>query len=271
MTAKRHICRIFLLSVAYYCRKHQTFSVLQQSPRHQKWCFMNYFEAIEGVLCKITPTFCLNQKPSDETDEWNSNISLTCEYSLPNLFFSPYYLGSLHMSPKIMLEDSWAVKSLNFKKFQHLSPAATWVCQNPMWLNVTLTWQIGLKWKKFRDERFHHRHLFLSFNKYRISPFFSTFLTLPPSFSLSCLGDWWSWGEPECERGPQRADEDCLHKACLKAGTVASAALCVCVGEKKLACVHFSKSVCVFSVVSTPHSLIKGRGQPLKWRLSLKE
>lgn len=87
-----------------------------------------------------------------------------------------------------MLEDLWAVKSLNFKKFKHLSPAATWVCQNLMWLNATLTWQIDLKWKKFRDECFHHRHLFLSSYKYRISNFFPLFLLSLLFFSVL---SWW--------------------------------------------------------------------------------
>lgn len=184
---------------------------------------------------------------------------------------------SAHIT-KILLENLWAVKFLNFKKFKHLSPAATWVCQNLMWLNAALTWQIDLKWKKFRDECFHHQHLSLFPHKYSISHFFPLF-----SCSLSCLGDWCSWGEPECERGPPRADEDCLSKACLKNGTVflqhfsecvyiyMYMYVCVCMAARKSrACVSRSLKCACLVLVSTPHSLIKGRGKPLTGRLNLK-
>lgn len=65
--------------------------------------------------------------------------------------------------------------SYALKKFKHLSPPTTWVCQNLTWLNAALPWQIDLNWKKFWDKCLHHQHLFLSSHKYRISHFFFSF------------------------------------------------------------------------------------------------
>lgn len=80
------------------------------------------------------------------------------------------------------------VFKLKKKKFKHLSPTATWVCQNLMRLNAALTWQIDLKWKKFRDECFQHQHLFFFSHKYRISHFF-LFCSSPGLFFP--VLSWW--------------------------------------------------------------------------------
>lgn len=157
--------------------------------------FIGFYGPLWGhwawTYVKNTPAFSLNHKRSDETNDWNLSISLTWENAWPDLlhrFFHHIIWVRWVRITKIFIGNLWAVKFLNFKKFKHLSPAATWVCQNLMWLNAALTWQIDLKWKKFRDECLHHQHLFLSSHKYRISHFFPSFLILPPFFSVL---SWW--------------------------------------------------------------------------------
>lgn len=93
----------------------------------------------------------------------------------------------------------------------------------------------------------------------------------PPSLSsyallstLSCLGGWCRRGEPECERGPQRADEDRVHVCVHMYGCVRRQ----CIGRNPGACLPVL-SVCLV-LVSTPHSLIKGWAKPLTGRLNLK-
>lgn len=192
-------------------------------------------------------------------------------------FFSPHYLGSVsaHIT-KIAFENLWAVKFLNFKKFKHLSRGATSVGQNLMWLNAALTWQIDLKRKKKSSEMnaFTASTSLCPLTSTEYLTFFLLFFLFSLPCPLSCLGDWCSWGEPECERGPPRADEDCLSKACLKTvflqhfnGCVYRYIQYVCVCM--VVSVSQSLSVCLV-LVSTPHSLIKGWGKPLTGRLNLK-
>lgn len=155
-----------------------------------------------------------------------------------------------------------------------------------MWLNAALTWQIDLKRGKKKVQRWMPSPpapLSVLSQLRNISLFFFFSFSYSPSlFSVSCLGDWCSWGEPECERGPPRADEDCLSKACLESGTVilqhfswlrVHMHVCACMEadkkKKKALCACLEVCVCLV-LVSTPHSLIKGWGKPLTGRLNLK-
>lgn len=104
---------------------------------------------------------------------------------------------------------------------------------------------------------------------------FSLFFLFSLVFPRSCLGGWYSREEPECKRGPQRADEDCLTKPVSSLGLF-PLCLCGCVSIYVYVCeagisLNVRFHVCVRLVlVSTPHSLIKRREKPLTRRLNFK-
>lgn len=142
-----------------------------------------------------------------------------------------------------------------------------------------LTWQSDLKWKKLRDENLPH--LLLSSHKCRISHFFLSFSSSPSLWPcpVSVTGAVeGSQSVKEAHRGLMRT---VLPKRVSQSGTVSfffffffqhlCGCVCMCMVTRISLCARLEVWMCVRSVlVSTPHSLIKGREKPLKERLNLK-